>query len=231
MYVEKDEIYKHSNLKEKKTTVNKHLNSIYKQIENNMGFVPNSMYAMGKVPALLSNFTMLSGLLIGNPKKVNLVSSIGLVIKNIYYSLKFLREQNRVPLYLKSLVGHISSYAAGCKYCQAHTITNAKHYGASEAQLNNLWQFETNQAFNDKERTALRFAFAAGNTPNAVTKNHFAELNKHFTETQIIELGAVISLYGFLNRWNDSFATVLENAPLQAAEKHLSPKGWEIGKH
>lgn len=209
----------------------KQLKGVYKLIESNMGFVPNSMRAMNKVPALLTNFTLFSGLIIGNPKKVSLFSSTMLVIRNAYYSLKFLRQKNKLPLYLKALAGHISSYAAGCKYCQAHTISEAKHSGASEAQLNNLWQFETSSAFNEKEKTALRFAFAAGSSPNGVNQNHFTELKKHFTESQIIELGAVVSLFGFLNRWNDSFATVLEDKPFEVAEQYLKANGWDSGKH
>jgi len=210
---------------------NKRFKGIYRQVENNVGFVPNSMFAMAKIPALLSNFTLFSGLLIGNPKKISLLSSIVLVVKNAYWSLKFLNRKDRLPLYLKSLVGHISSYAAGCKYCQAHTIIEAKHYGVNEDQLNNLWQFEDSDAFNETEKVALRFALAAGSLPNAVTKDHFIELNKHFTESQIIELGAVVSLFGFLNRWNDSFATELEAAPLEAAKQYLTPKGWGRDKH
>ncbi len=57
------------------------------------------------------------------------------------------------------------------------------------------------------------------------------ELGKHFSEPQIVELTAVVSLYGFLNRWNDSMATPLEEKPLEFAKKHLSGAGWEAGKH
>lgn len=218
-------------LKRNNFAIKNNLKSVYNQIEKNMGFVPNSMYAMGTVPALLTNFTLFSGLLIGNPKKVNLWSSIILVTKNAYYSLQFLRRKNRLPLYLKSLVGHMASYGSGCKYCQAHTITDAKNSGASEDQLSKLWQFETSKAFNEMEKAALRFALAAGSSPNLVTKDHFVELNKHFTESQIVELGAIVSLFGFLNRWNDSFATRLEAEPLATAKQYLKPNGWDIGKH
>jgi hypothetical protein len=45
--------------------------------------------------------------------------------------------------------------------------------------------------------------------PNAVTDAHFAELKKHYTDAQIVEIVAVISLFGFLNRFNDTTATEL----------------------
>jgi len=43
-------------------------------------------------------------------------------------------------------------------------------------------------------------------------------------------LGAVC-LYGFLNRWNDSMATDLEDSPKAMGENVLARGGWTGGKH
>jgi hypothetical protein len=67
--------------------------------------------------------------------------------------------------------------------------------------------------------------------PNAVTDEMFAELRQHWTEEQIIEIVGVIALFGFLNRWNDTLATPLEDEPIEVGQKYLSRGGWEIGKH
>jgi hypothetical protein len=42
---------------------------------------------------------------------------------------------------------------------------------------------------------------------------------------------AVISLFGWLNRWNDTMATELEDEPLAFASQHLTANGWSAGKH
>jgi hypothetical protein len=42
----------------------------------------------------------------------------------------------------------------------------------------------------------------------------FADLRKHWSENQIVEILAVVSVCGFLNRWNDSLGTPLEPEPL-----------------
>ena len=47
----------------------------------------------------------------------------------------------------------------------------------------------------------------------------------------IVLLVGVIALFGFLNRWNDTMATPLEDTPLEFAETHLAAHGWEAGKH
>jgi len=76
-----------------------------------------------------------------------------------------------------------------------------------------------------------RLARDAAAVPNATTPAHFEELRRHFNDAQIIEITATISLMGWLNRWNDTMATELEDEPLTFASDHLSNHGWEAGKH
>jgi hypothetical protein len=47
----------------------------------------------------------------------------------------------------------------------------------------------------------------------------------------VVEIVGVIAMFGFLNRWNDTLATPLEDAPLEFGEKHLAAHGWDAGKH
>ena len=57
------------------------------------------------------------------------------------------------------------------------------------------------------------------------------DLARHYTEKQIVEIVSVISLFGFLNRWNDTMATTLEDKPKSFATNSLASSGWEAGKH
>jgi hypothetical protein len=59
----------------------------------------------------------------------------------------------------------------------------------------------------------------------------FAELRKHWSAEQIVEIVGVIALFGFLNRWNDTMATPLEDEPIEVGEKYLAHGGWQVGKH
>jgi hypothetical protein len=56
-------------------------------------------------------------------------------------------------------------------------------------------------------------------------------LREYWDEGQIVELLAVVALYGFLNRWNDSLATTLAEPSQIVTEEVLGAKGWEVGKH
>ncbi len=84
--------------------------------------------------------------------------------------------------------------------------------------------------FSDEERAALSIAQATGSVPNQVTREHHVELEKYYTAPQIVEIVATISIFGFLNRWNDSMASQLEDKPIQFAQEHLSAH-WKPGRH
>ena len=170
-----------------------------------MGFEANSLKIMARNPAMLQGFMMLSGAILGPGAKLD-------------------------PI-LRQMIAHITSAAAGCNYCQAHSAHGAQHRGLSADKLDAIWSFEDSPLFTNAERAALSLALAAGTVPNQSTDEHFTELKSHFSEDEITEIVGVIALFGFLNRWNDTLATVLEDSPLAFAQAHLSARGWAVGKH
>jgi alkylhydroperoxidase family enzyme len=205
---------------------------ILDQALKGMGFVPNSLYAMSEKPNILGSFAMLFANIRGfSGAETSALTGLKLAIKNIIWSLNAKKNSDKeVPLYLKNLVAHISSNASGCRYCQAHTAYEAHENGVSIEKLQKIWEFQTSELFSNAEKSALAFGFAAGSTPNQVTPAHYEELSKYFSSEQIIELTATISIFGFLNRWNDSMGTEIEDLPLEFANKYLSAN-WEAGKH
>ena len=133
---------------------------------------------------------------------------------------------------LKQLIAHIVSRSAGCAYCQAHTGHFAHTLaGVAVDKIEAVWEFEQSPLYDEAERAALRLAAAAGTVPNGATDEHFAELRKHYGESEIVEIVSVISIFGFLNRFNDTLANALEEDAIAFAADHLAPAGWQIGKH
>jgi len=210
----------------------KNYDIIYNEVLKGMGFVPNSLYKMSAKPNILGSFSMFYANIKGfSSSDTSAWTGIKLVFKNLLWTLKAKKQSHlEVPSYLKDLIANVASNAAGCRYCQAHTAHTAHKNGVEIEKLQKIWEFQTSDLFSEKERVALRFALAAGSTPNAVTPNHHKELANFFTEAQIVEIVATVSVFGFLNRWNDSMATELEDEPLAFANKYLS-EHWEAGKH
>jgi alkylhydroperoxidase family enzyme len=125
----------------------------------------------------------------------------------------------------------VASRAAGCTYCQAHTGHTAHRNGVDEEKLQAAFDYETSPLFDAKEHAALRLAHHAALVPNAAEDAHFDELRKHFDEEEIVDIVSVIALFGYLNRWNDTMATTLEQSPLAFGEQTLAAGGWQAGKH
>jgi uncharacterized peroxidase-related enzyme len=132
---------------------------------------------------------------------------------------------------IKSLVALMSSYGAGCRYCQAHQATSLVHQGVAPEKLERIADFERSDLYTERERAAMRMAFASGQQPNAVTAQHFDDLRKFFDDGEIVEIVSVIATFGFLNRWHETVATALEDRPEAIATATLGGLDWEPGRH
>jgi uncharacterized peroxidase-related enzyme len=137
-------------------------------------------------------------------------------------------EPGDVPKALKFMIAEVVSVAAGDPYCTAHNAENAVEVGGLDVKkVEALAQFDTSPLFTAAERAALTLAHAAGSCPPAVSDAHFAELKKHFSEDEITEMVAVISLLGWLNRWCTTLAVEIEDRALEFGKNHLAASGWQ----
>jgi uncharacterized peroxidase-related enzyme len=170
-----------------------------------LGFCPNSVLTMQRRPAISKAFINLNKAVMANEGKVTSA--------------------------LKRMIAWVSSNATGCRYCQAHAIRAAERYGAEQEQLDNIWEYRTHSAFNEAERAALDFSLAASQIPNAVDATIQKRLHEHWTEGEIVEMLGVISLFGYLNRWNDSMGTTLEEDAIESGNQYLGKHGFNTGKH
>ncbi len=113
----------------------------------------------------------------------------------------------------------------------AHNAGGSLQQGIDEKKLAEVWAYQTSPLFSDAERAAFDLAIAAASQPNDVTDELFDRVKLHWSEGQIIEIVALVSYFGFMNRFNDTMATPLEEEPIEVAEKHISQHGWKLGKH
>ncbi len=173
--------------------------------EETLGFCPNSVKTMHHRPRIAYAF--------------------------IEMNKAVMENKGRVTSALKRMIAYISSNAAGCRYCQAHAIRAAERYGAEQEKLDNIWDYKTHAAFSEEERAALDFAFAASIIPNSVDDQIADNLRTYWDEGEIVEITGVVALFGYLNRWNDSMGTEIEEGAKESGEKLLGQKGWNTGKH
>jgi AhpD family alkylhydroperoxidase len=130
---------------------------------------------------------------------------------------------------LRPLITWAASAAYGCNYCQAHTVHSAQKAGITDAKISAFPAFETSDLFTSAERAAMVFAQCVAHSAGMAGEKEQAELKRHFSEEEIFDIVALVSLFGFLNRWNDTMETPLEGKPSALASQHLP--GWEVGRH
>jgi len=170
-----------------------------------LGVVPNSVRTMARRPRVARAFTELN--------------------------MAVMECHGAVTPEFKRLLGYVTSYVSGCRYCQAHTILGSERFGSSAERLNDAWNFADSPHFSNAEKAALAFAHAAAQVPNAVDDEVASALRQHWDADDIVEIMAVVALFGYLNRWNDSMGSALEDLPVAAGEKYLGDTGWDVGKH
>jgi uncharacterized peroxidase-related enzyme len=181
------------------------LEKAFAQYRNSLGFVPNSVLIMQRRPKVVTALAQLASA-VWDP-------------------------DSTVELGFKRLISHVASRAHGCQYCMAHTAGGALHLGVDSAKLEAVWTYQSSPLYTEAERIALDFSIAAASVPNAVDDALFEKMRRHWDDDQIVEITAVISLFGFMNRWNDTMATPLEQEPIQVGEKYLASHGWSPAKH
>jgi len=177
---------------------------LFERYDRIRGFLPNSILTMARRPAIAEAFMLLN--------------------QAILY-------EGTVAEDLKMMVAFMASSTAGCRYCQGHMANLSSVYGVPDEKIAAIWTFEESPLFTDAEKSALRLALHAGAVPNTAEAEHFDDLRTHFNEAEIVEIVATVALFGYLNRWNDTMATEMEDVPGRVAERAIGPTGWTTGKH
>ena len=189
----------------KESEIDKKLCDFIQFFKGPLGVIPNSVRTMSRRPKVAKAFTDLN--------------------------IAVMECHGAVTPEFKRIIGYVTSFVTGCRYCQAHTILGSQRFGATEERLNEAWNFKESEHYTEAEKIALEYAFAAASVPNTVDDDLSARLHQHWEDDDIVEITAVIALFGYLNRWNDSMATTLEEGAIASGESLLAHQGWGVEKH
>ncbi len=170
-----------------------------------LGFCPNSVLTMQRRPEIAKTFVQLN--------------------------MAVMENHGKLTSEFKRLIAFISSNTTGCRYCQAHTIRAAERYGSTLERLESIWDYQKSNSFTEAEKAALKFAQEASTVPVSVSLATENQLKLHWSDNDIVEIMGVISLFGFLNRWNDVMATSIEKDAKLSGEGLLTNISWDPGKH
>ncbi len=114
------------------------------------------------------------------------------------------RKGDSVDERLKNLIELKGSQMIGCEFCVDLGSQICRNSGLSDEELLALPNYRTSELFTDREKVALDYASAVMRTPVEVTDELFARMKSHFTDKQMVEITAHLTLVN-LDRFNAAF--------------------------
>jgi len=112
------------------------------------------------------------------------------------------RRRSPIEPALRSLVTVRVSQINWCRFCVDINSALVLKRGGNLAKLAELERFETSSLFSEREKAALAYAEAVTYSDRQADAGHFERLRRHFSDTAIIELTAVIAFQNLSSKFN-----------------------------
>ena len=114
------------------------------------------------------------------------------------------RKAHTVDERLKNLVELKGAQMIGCEFCLDLGSQICRNSGFSDDELLALPRYRTSDLFTDREKRALDYTVAVMRTPVEVTDELFAGMKEHFSDEQLVEITALLTVVN-LDRFNAAF--------------------------
>jgi len=114
------------------------------------------------------------------------------------------RKGKSVDERLKNLVELKGAQLIGCEFCVDLGSQICRNAGISDDELIALPHYRQSDLFTAREKLALDYTVAVMRTPVEVTDELFTALKEHFSDAQLVEITALLTLVN-LDRFNAAF--------------------------
>jgi alkylhydroperoxidase family enzyme len=114
------------------------------------------------------------------------------------------RKGNTVDERLKYLVELKGAQMIGCEFCVDLGSQICRNSGFSDEELLAVTRYRESDLFSEREKLALDYTVAVMRTPVEVTDDLFAQMKEHFTDEQLVEVTALLTVVN-LDRFNAAF--------------------------
>ncbi len=126
----------------------------------------------------------------------------------------FMGNEDYTPIRLKEFLRVTVAHAIGCsEYCTNLRMTYARDLaGVTEDDLNKVRNVD-NSDLPPADKAAIRFARQLVERPREMN-DHFAEMKKHYTDAQIVEIGVIVGAYSGFGRMVVAFGLQNFESPI-----------------
>ena len=114
------------------------------------------------------------------------------------------RSGKTVDERIRNLVELKGAQMIGCEFCVDLGSQICRNSGFSDDELLALACYQSSDRFTVREKVALDYAVAVMRTPVEVTDELFARMQEHFSDKQLVEITALLTLVN-LDRFNAAF--------------------------
>jgi alkylhydroperoxidase family enzyme len=114
------------------------------------------------------------------------------------------RKGTTVEERLKYLVELKGAQMIGCEFCVDLGSQICRNSGLSDEELIALPRYRTSELFSEREKLALDYTVGVLRTPVDVPDELFARVKEHFTDEQLVEITALLTVVN-LDRFNAAF--------------------------
>ncbi len=99
----------------------------------------------------------------------------------------------------------------GCSYCVGHRTRMGKAFGLTQEQIDALdGDYAACELYDEKTKAGIAYAEALTRGPRSVSDELFAELERHFSAEEIVDLTTAVALFNLLNRIGEGLKVELE---------------------
>jgi len=114
------------------------------------------------------------------------------------------RKRKSVDERLRNLLELKGAQMIGCEFCIDLGSQICRNSGLSDEELLALPRYRQCDLFTEREKLALDYTVAVMRTPVEVSDELFARMKEHFSDEQMVEITALLTLVN-LDRFNAAF--------------------------
>lgn len=128
--------------------------------------------------------------------KPNIIKTIGPFVASV-------QQPDELDAKLKEkVILKVSKTNCSAYCCHAHEQIGRK-MGFTDEDIQGAYDPEGAE-ISEEQRVALKYAQEMTVNPGGVSDEMFSEVRDHFSESQVVELTALIALYNMINRFNEA---------------------------
>ena len=101
------------------------------------------------------------------------------------------------------------SFINGCHYCTQHHLASSKRVGLTSEDWAALQKGDYS-SYGEKEKAALAYVEKLTRSPHEVSDADFANLKKHFSDPEIVDIHLLTGLANLTNRFTDPLGLEVE---------------------